>query len=139
MKQLYKVLFLFLTASLPSCKKYIQQQEKNAILQIMTTGVWQVTEYKQNGTDITSTFSGYVFKFDANGTVTGINGGSSTTGSWSANISALTISSDFPGAGDPLKELNETWKITDSGPNYVVANSTDSTNHTTNNLELVKQ
>jgi hypothetical protein len=139
MKQLYKVLFLFLTASLPSCKKYIQQQEKNAILQIMTTGVWYVTEYKQNSTDITSTFSGYVFKFDANGTVTGIKGGVSTTGSWSANISALTISSDFPGAGDPLKELNETWKITDSGPDYVVANSTDSTNQTTNNLELVKQ
>ncbi len=139
MKQLYKVLFLILIASLPSCKKYVQQQEKNAILQIMTTGVWYVTEYQQNGADITSTFSGYVFKFDANGTVTGIKAGTSTTGSWSANISALTITSDFPGAGDPLKELDETWKITDSGTNYVVANSTDSTNHTTNNLQLVKQ
>lgn len=139
MKQLYKVLFLIFTASLPSCKKYIQQQEKNAILQIMTTGVWYVTEYQQNGTDITSTFSGYVFKFDGNGTVTGIKGGVSTAGTWAANISALTITSDFPGAGDPLKELDETWKITDSGTNYVVANSTDSTNHTTNNLQLMKQ
>jgi hypothetical protein len=139
MKLLYIFLSLALTASLPSCKKYIQQQEENAILKIMTTGVWYVTEYQQNSLDITPSFSGYLFKFDANGTVTGTLNTSSTAGIWSANISALSISSNFPSAPDPLKELNETWKITDSGDNYVVANSSDTVNQTTNILRLQKQ
>jgi hypothetical protein len=139
MKLLYIIFLLTLAVPLPSCKKYVQQQEKNAILQIMTTGVWYVQDYTQNGSDITATFNGFVFKFDANGTVTGIQSSSSTLGAWSANISALTITSNFPSAPDPLKQLNETWKITDSGNDYVVASSSDSVNHTTNNLRLQKQ
>ena len=140
MKQLSThILFLLLIASLSSCKKYIQQQEKNAVLQIMTTGVWYVQLYKQNNIDITNSFSGYLFKFDANGVVTGTKNSASTTGSWSADVSTVTISSDFPSAPDPLKELNETWKITDSGPTYVVANSKDSVNSTSNALRLQKQ
>src|SRR5450432_2614843 len=139
MKLLYTILFLTCIASLTSCKKFIQQQEKNAVLQIMTTGVWYVSGYLQNDSDITSSFSGYLFKFDANGTVTGTINTVSTIGAWSADVSAQSISSDFPAAPDPLKELNETWKITDSGTNYVVANSSDSTNNTTNILHLQKQ
>ena len=139
MKQLYTILFLLTAAALPSCKKYIQQQEKNAVLQIMTTGVWYVQQYQQNDSDITASFNGYIFKFNANGTVVGTQGGNSVNGTWSANISALTISSDFPTAGDPLKELNETWKITDSGNDYVVANSKDDSSNAINNLRLQKQ
>jgi len=139
MKLLYTIFFLVGIVSLTSCKKFIQQQEKNAVLQIMTTGVWYVSGYLQNDSDITSSFSGYLFKFDANGTVTGTINTVSTIGAWSADVSAQSISSDFPAAPDPLKELNETWKITDSGTNYVVANSSDSTNNTTNILHLQKQ
>jgi hypothetical protein len=139
MKQLSNILLLALAVTLPSCKKYIEQQEKNAVLKIMTTGVWYVQSYIQNDSDITATFTGYVFKFDANGTVTGITTGSSTPGTWSANISALTITSNFPSSPDPLKELDETWKITDSGDTYVVANSSDTVSHTTNELRLQKQ
>ncbi len=139
MKHLYIIFALALAVSLPSCKKYVQQQEQNAILLDMTTGVWYVQNYTQNGSNITASFNGYVFKFDANGTVTGILSSGNTTGTWSANISALTITSDFPTAPNPLKQLNETWKITDSGQDYVVANSNDTTNNTTNGLRLQKQ
>ncbi len=140
MKLLYGIFLLALAASLPSCKKFIQQQEENAVLKIMTTGVWYVSGYTQNDSDITTSFSGYLFKFDANGKVTAtLNAASSTIGTWSANISAQSISSDFPAAPDPLRELNETWKITDSGDNYVVANSSDTSNHTANILHLQKQ
>jgi hypothetical protein len=139
MKLLYGILFVALAASLPSCKKFIQQQEENAVLKIMTTGVWYVSGYIQNDSDITTSFSGYLFKFNANGTVVATLNASSTLGTWSANISAQSISSDFPAASDPLMELNETWKITDSGDNYVVANSSDTTNNTINILHLQKQ
>lgn len=140
MKPLYIMrTLLSLLILLPSCKKYIQQQEENAIIQDVTTGYWYVQEYLQNDSDITASFSGYLFKFNTNNTVIGTLNGVSTTGSWQANISALTIASNFPGAPDPLKELNETWKITDSYTNFVVANSKDSIRNTTNILQLQKQ
>jgi hypothetical protein len=122
-----------------SCKKYIQQQEQKEALAILTDGQWYVSGYQQNDSDITASFSGYLFKFDANNTVTATNGTSSVPGQWSDNIAALTMTTDFPGASAPLINLNETWKITDSYTDSVAAASTDTLNHTTNILQLKKQ
>jgi hypothetical protein len=122
-----------------SCKKYIQQQEQKEALAILTDGQWYVSGYQQNDSDITASFSGYLFKFDANNTVTATDGTSSAPGQWSDNIAALSITTDFPGASAPLVNLNETWKITDSYTDSVAAMSTDSIRHTTNILQLKKQ
>jgi hypothetical protein len=122
-----------------SCKKYIQKQEQQAALSIMTNGVWYVSGYKQNDSDITAAFSGYLFKFDANNTVTGTRSNVSTAGQWSDNIVTRTITSNFPNAGVPLVYLNETWIITDSYTDSVAAKCTDTVNHTNNILQLKKQ
>ncbi len=71
MKYLVLAILLVFVVYLSSCKKYIQQQEENAIVAAVTNGLWFVEDYMQNDSDITTTFSGYLFKFDANGTVTG--------------------------------------------------------------------
>src|SRR6185312_14150041 len=115
-----------------SCKKYVQQQEENAAESIMTNGYWYVSGYKQGSTDITASFSGYLFKFAANNTVTGSLGGTSVTGQWSDDIVSRTITADFPGAGQPLVNLNATWKITDSYVDSVSARFTDTVAQTTN-------
>lgn len=130
---------ILLSLTFFSCKKYIHQQEENAALSVMTDGVWYVSGYKQNDSDITASFSGYLFQFEANGTVTGTLGNASTTGAWSDNILARTITADFPGAGMPLVDLNETWTITDSYTDSVAAKSTDSVTHNSNFLQLKKQ
>jgi hypothetical protein len=130
---------ILLTFYLFSCKKYIQQQEQNAVNSAITNGYWYVSGYKQNGNDITASFSGYLFKFDANSTVAATKGNVSVTGQWSDNIVARTITANFPGAGAPLVNLNETWKITDSYTDSVAAKCTDTINHTTNILQLKKQ
>jgi hypothetical protein len=122
-----------------SCKKYIQKQAENAAVSVMTNGYWYVSGYKQNDSDITTAFSGYLFKFDANNTVTGTKGSVSVAGTWSDNIVARTITSNFPGAGVPLVYLNETWTIKDSYTDSVSAKCTDTVNHTTNILQLKKQ
>jgi hypothetical protein len=124
---------------LVSCKKFIQQQEEKAAVSIVTSGEWYVSGYEQNDSNITASFSGYLFKFDANNTVTAIINGDSTQGEWAVNISAKTITSDFPAAGYPLNLLNETWLITDSYTDSVSATSTDTVNHTSNILQLKKQ
>src|ERR1700722_15687737 len=122
-----------------SCKKYIQQQEQKEALAILTDGQWYVSGFQQNDSDITASFSGYLFKFDANNTVTATNGTSSVPGQWSDNIAALTMTTDFPGASAPLINLNATWKIRGRYTDSVAAASTDTLNHTTNILQLKKQ
>lgn len=137
MKRLYPILFA--GVFLVSCKKFIQNQEEKAAVSIVTSGEWYVSGYEQNDSNITASFSGYLFKFDANNTVTGIINGDSTVGEWLVNINAKTITADFPGAGYPLNQLNETWLITDSYTDSVSAVSTDTVNHTSNILQLKKQ
>jgi hypothetical protein len=132
------VLLVFILHSF-SCKKYIQQQEQNALVKAVTAGQWYVQEYLQNDSDITVTFSGYLFKFDANGTVAGTKDNITVQGTWKADINARTIVSNFPGAPLPLRNLNETWHITDSYTNFVVANSSDSVYSTSNILQLQQQ
>jgi hypothetical protein len=139
MKHLHPMLLLLPLVLAFSCKKFIQQQEEKEAENIVTNGLWYVSGYEQNDSDITASFSGYLFKFDNNSTVTGTRNDSSVQGQWSVNINAKTITANFPGAGDPLDKLNETWLIKDSYTDSVSAESTDTVNHTSNILQLKKQ
>jgi hypothetical protein len=108
-----------------SCKKYIQQQEQNALVELVTNGTWRVTGYLDHMTiNLKDSFSGYNFQFNQNGIVYGDLNGQITYGSWSADVSSKTIISNFPGSGFPINMLNHTWKITDSYPDSVAAKTT---------------
>ena len=139
MKRTYPVFLMVFLVLLFSCRKYVQQQEKKAALAIITDGLWYVSGYMQNDSDITASFSGYLFKFDANNTVAATKVNVVTPGIWSVDIASQSITTNFPAAGDTLRKLNETWKITDSYTDSVSARSTDTTNHTSNILQLRKQ
>jgi len=137
MKKASILLLLSICLISNSCKKYVQQQEQNALVSLVTNGVWVVTRYLDNGTDITPSFSGYLFRFSTNGTVTGTLGTVVSNGTWSGDINTKTIISDFPSAGNPLQKLNHTWKITDSYTDSVAANTVVDTS--VNVLNLRKQ
>src|ERR1700743_3866985 len=139
MKKAHFWLITSLLLTLFSCKKYIQKQEEKEALTILTDGEWYVSSYLQNDSNITASFSGYLFKFDANNIVTAINGNVSAPGQWSDNIAALTMTTNFSAATAPLADLNETWTITDSYTDSIAAKSTDTINHTSNILQLKKQ
>ncbi len=119
-----------------SCKKFIQQQKENALIDLVTSGTWRVSRYMDHQTNITDSFAGYVFQFKSNGTVDGKLGGQTTPGTWTADVNARTIQSKFMNAGDPLKKLNYTWKVTDSYPDSVSARTV--VDSSTNFLELHK-
>jgi hypothetical protein len=129
-------MFFFILGGL-SCKKFVQQQEQNVLVSMITNGVWYVQKYVQDTTDISSSFSGYTFQFRSDGTVTGMNGAISITGTWSGDITTETITSKFPASSGVLNDLDGSWKITDSSPTYVVAN--DTANSVKNNLRLQKK
>jgi hypothetical protein len=119
---LYIILFLFLFTITYSCKKFIEQQEQNAIINLVTKGQWRVTGYIDHQKDtLTNDFAGYLFQFNGNGTVYGVLFGQQTNGTWSVNVSAKSITSNFPTATYPISLLNHTWTITDSYTDSVAA------------------
>src|SRR5450432_3779855 len=116
------IAFLLILLVVPySCKKYIQQQEQNALVNLVTQGTWRVTGYVDHDTNITASFSGYSFQFNQDGTVYGILNSQQTKGSWTASVSDKSITSNFPSAPYPLNMLNHTWIITDSYSDSVAA------------------
>jgi hypothetical protein len=114
-----------------SCKKFIQQQEENYVVKIMTSGVWYVSAYNQNDTtNFAPLFNAYTFQFLANGTVLAIKDSATVaTGTWVGDVNNKTINSNFSGATDPLVKLNSLWKITDSGSDYVKATTVIGSNN----------
>jgi hypothetical protein len=115
-------LFLLLLVIPFSCKKYIEQQEQNALVNLVTKGTWRITGYLDHQTNnLTDSFSGYAFQFNENGTVYGVRYGQQTNGTWSANVTNKTITSDFPTASYPISLLNHTWTVTDSYTDSVAA------------------
>jgi hypothetical protein len=120
---LFSAIALFVISS--SCKKAIEQKQKDIIIEAMTTGRWFVEQYKDTTTDVTADFFGYEFQFYENGKVDGILNTTTISGTWSSDVSNYTITAAFPpAASDTLKRLNYTWKITDSYLDYVEAKTT---------------
>jgi hypothetical protein len=140
MKRLFLIPFLLLVAFSFSCKKFIRQQEEKAVMNIIVNGLWRVDQYKQGDSDVTASFSGYLFKFESNGTVSGKNADATVveSGTWEPNVDARTINSHFPSAATPISLLNGLWKIKDSGSDFVLADYTDTVNNTSNILRLKK-
>lgn len=90
-------------------------------IQLITTGEWQVESYLEGSASITALFDGYRFQFQQDGTVIGYKDASETHGTWEGDLANYSITSVFPVADDPLRKLNGTWKIRDSGMSFVKA------------------
>src|SRR5436190_4110906 len=129
---------ILLLTAISGCKKTVENAVQDAIIQAMINGQWVITSFTQNGTDITSSFSGYKFQYYSNKTVDAIlNGVTERSGNWDGNATAMTTWADFPGAPNPISLINGTWNITDSGWTYVEAKQTNGTEVKT--LRLDKQ
>jgi hypothetical protein len=122
MKNLYPV-SIFILLILAGCKK--EEKAENLVIQAMVNGQWKVTNFNKGGVSKTTDFTLYKFQFKSDLTVDAVNNGSvEKTGSWNADASAQTITSNFTNAINPLVLLNGTWKITNNSWTWVEANQT---------------
>jgi len=135
-KQLLIYLFVFLPFSF-SCKKAIEEKKKDIVVEAMTDGRWFVKEYKAAGIYVTSEFNGYEFQFYENGKVEAILNTNITNGTWTGDVNALTITSNFGGAPQPVSRLNGVWKLIDNSWTYVKAYYVNGAD--TNFLDLQKK
>lgn len=107
------------------CKKLIEDTQENLVVKAMTDGQWRVTSFKRDATDVTNSFSPYVFQFRADETVEAINNGSvEAKGNWKGNAENQTIASFFTNTNPTLSLLNGTWKITNNSWTFVEATQT---------------
>jgi len=111
---------------LPGCKKTIESIQEDLVIKAMTDGQWAITSFVNNGSDITSQYSGYRFKYYNNPKkVDAINNGSvEQTGDWGGNSADMTTWANFSGAAYPLSLINGTWNITRNSWTYVEATQT---------------
>lgn len=136
MKKLYTLFLLVIIFS--SCEKTAEKIGEDLVIKAMTDGQWKITKFTQNGTNITSSFSGYKFQYYSNKTVDAIlNGVTERTGVWDGNATAMTTYASFPGANNPISLIEGTWNITNNGWTYVEASQTNGAE--TKTLRLDKQ
>ncbi|HEY0058505.1 MAG TPA: hypothetical protein VGB56_05180 [Flavisolibacter sp.] len=108
-----------------SCKETIEDAKEDAVIKIMVSGQWSVTNYSRGTISETAQFSGYRFQFYENGTVAALkNGAIDKTGTWVGNTTDLSITSNFTTNTLPLSLLNGRFQITNSGQTFVEAKMT---------------
>jgi hypothetical protein len=102
----------------------------------MTDGQWKVTNFVNNGTNVSADFATYKFKYYSNKTVEAINSGTiEKTGTWDGNSSNMTTSANFTGAVYPLTLINGNWLITRNSWIYVEASQTNGSDVKTMRLD----
>ena len=114
--------FIGMISLLAGCKKTIDNIQEDLVIKAMIDGQWKVTNFTHNGSNITTDFTTYKFKYYSNKTVDAINNGTvEKTGNWDGNASAMTTSANFANAAYPLSLINGSWHIDNNSWTYVIA------------------
>jgi hypothetical protein len=100
------------SSTLYSCSKEKQEEIAATVAtNYVNNGKWKVTKFEEDGKNETHHFTGYVFEFNTNGTVTATKDGKVVRGTWSKggddSKSKFVINFDTA----PFNELNEDWVI----------------------------
>lgn len=128
--------FSLLIVLFAGCKKTVESIQEDLVIKAMTDGQWGVTNFTQNGTNITADFASYKFKYYSNKTVDAIKSGTvEKTGTWDGNASTMTTSANFPGAANPLNLINGSWHIDNNSWTFVVATQTNGSETKTMRLD----
>lgn len=131
-------LIIFIAVLFTGCKKTVENVQQDLVILAMTDGQWGVTNFTLNGTNITTDFASYKFKYYSNKTVDAIKSGTvEKTGTWDGNASTMTTSANFTGAAYPLNLINGSWHIDRNSWTYVEA--TQVTGTETRTMRLDKQ
>lgn len=121
-KYLITLILILLPAGLlmSGCSK--EDVQKDIILKAMTSGRWIVATFTETGSDFSADFTPWEFQFFENETVQAINGTTTISGSWTANVDARTITATFPPGDATVARLNDTWLIYNNTFTLVEAN-----------------
>ncbi|PZF73302.1 hypothetical protein DN068_09030 [Taibaiella soli] len=102
-------------------------------------GVWKVSFFSDNGNDETNHFTGYEFAFNANGSATASNGGSTVNGTWKTGTDddQAKLELNF-GNTSPFDELNNDWHILNTNNTTILLEDVSGGNGGTDALTFTK-
>jgi hypothetical protein len=106
--QIIPLVILFFVIS--ACSK---SDEPPATSPIIQQGTWRVSYFSDNGAVETNNYTGYVFTFNSNGSVTAVKNGVSTTGTWSPGTKESDNKLVLTFNAIALSELNTDWHFTE--------------------------
>tara|TARA_R100000935_G_C2838691_1_gene169721 strand:+ start:3291 stop:3779 length:489 start_codon:yes stop_codon:yes gene_type:complete len=104
------------------------------VREIAADGTWTVTYFFDTDEEETSNFTGYVFTFGSDGTLTAVNGSNTVTGSWAVQDDSSNSSSDDDGNStddddfiitfpvpdtNDFEDLNDDWDIVSVSANKI--------------------
>lgn len=107
----YTLLLIAFATALAGCKKPGTENNQNVDL---TNGTWRIS-YFWDVTDKTSTYNGYYFMFQSDGSIMAHSTTTMYTGTWSQTSTRITI--NFTNA--PANDLNGDWLKTEFTSNSV--------------------
>ena len=119
------LVFIGMIVLMSGCKKSIEKIAEDLVIKAMTDGQWRVTNFVNNGTNITADFTNYKFQYYENRTVDAINNGTvEKTGTWNGNATAMTTSANFIAPAYPLNLINGEWHIVRNSWTYIEVTQT---------------
>jgi hypothetical protein len=118
---------VFLGATLFSCKKTIDKQKEDYVMNVLTNGRWYLENYTENYLDYTFDFMEFEFQFYENGKLDAITTSSTIPGTWIGDVNNLTVPVNFPGTTTQLVRLNHVWQFLGANVGLVFAETVTST------------
>ena len=134
MKTKTTLLLMLITGTLffSSCKKDDNTSPSSSnnptLSTLITSGSWRVSYFLESSDDHTSNFTGYVFQFNSNGTMTADVSGSTTNGTWSMDDSNNEFHIDL-GNIAPLKDLSHGWTVISKTSTEIVLRDNNATHN----------
>ncbi|WP_340199357.1 hypothetical protein [Ascidiimonas sp. W6] len=88
--------------------------DSQEVITTVQSGSWRITSFIDSGVDETDDFSGYIFTFNSDGSLSAVNGAITINGTWSVEDDDSTSDIDFNiffASPPDFEELTEDWDI----------------------------
>lgn len=116
-----------------SCSKSSGAGATDTIASIVTQGTWKVHLYLNEAKDETSNYSAYTFTFNSNGSMTAVNGGVTTNGTWTEALDSgkTKFTLKWSGGGIPvlLLQIEEDWILKSKSATMIELTDVTATNN----------
>ena len=114
----------------------------NAFIEQLTTGLWYVNLFEDDGANDTCNYHEYAFNFNTNGTATATGSTETKDGFWTVEVDSggdleLILNFEYNNSDDPFKELNDDWDVLDFDVSFL--NLKDTSGSGTNYLDFGRE
>lgn len=96
----------------------------NALIEQLTSEVWYISLYNDDGDDDTCDYLDYEFTYFENGSASAVSSAVTKNGVWTVLVDSeggldLVLNFEYSGDNDPFEDLNDDWDVEEFSPTYI--------------------